>query len=333
MQKVGLIGLNSVQHFLVDGLCICCAFLLAELYGDRFGAYGDKVSMGAILIYNVLAFMSQPLTGLLADRMTHRHWLVLWSSLLLTMAVACASLLSMLVKGGHVGMDDAVVEWLLILVAALLGIGNSLFHVWGGKQTVALMGNDLRALGVFVSTGAFGLAVGFVYCSWALLYVILIALCLLAFFVIQDSQVERISVSSEDSGYSLNVVWLSLVLLMAVVMFRSYVGQDFSDTIVKTPTLVLVIGAVSMLGKMAGGWLAKGFGIVNSMVVVLLVVLAAMLFRQSGTAVLLVGIFAINCTMAVTLWLANVVLKGREGLAFGLLAAALIPGYLLAVYM
>ena len=133
--------------------------------------------------------------------------------------------------------------------------------------------------------------------------------------------------------YSLNVVWFSLVLLMAVVMFRSYVGQDFSDAIVKTPTLVLVIGAVSMLGKMAGGWLAKGFGIVNSMVVVLLVVLAAMLFRQSGTAVLLVGIFAINCTMAVTLWLANVVLKGREGLAFGLLAAALIPGYLLAVYM
>ena len=68
------------------------------------------------------------------------------------------------------------------------------------------------------------------------------------------------------------------------------------------------------------------------MVVVLLVILIAMLFRQSGLAVLLVGIFAINCTMAVTLWLANVVLKGREGLAFGLLAAALIPGWLLAIY-
>ena len=32
----------------------------------------------------------------------------------------------------------------------------------------------------------------------------------------------------------------------------------------------------------------------------------------------------------VTLYLANAVLPGREGLAFGLLAAALIPGYLLA---
>ena len=46
---------------------------------------------------------------------------------------------------------------------------------------------------------------------------------------------------------------------------------------------------------------------------------------------LLVGLFAINCTMPITLYLANVVLKGKEGLAFGLLAAALIPGYLLAM--
>jgi hypothetical protein len=46
--------------------------------------------------------------------------------------------------------------------------------------------------------------------------------------------------------------------------------------------------------------------------------------------ILLVGLFAVNTTMPVTLYLANVVLPKREGLAFGLLAAALIPGYLLA---
>ena len=311
-------GIGAVMHFLVDGLCICCLYLMLP-------AYGGVGIVEAFLTYNILAFMTQPITGLWIDRIRNRHWVLLLSIVFLTLAVGVATI--------HSSFFTLRYSPFIYLSPLLLGFGNSLFHVWGGKQTVALMGNDLRALGVFVSTGAFGLAVGFVYCSWALLYVILIALCLLAFFVIQDSQVERISVPCEDSGYSLNVVWLSLVLLMAVVMFRSYVGQDFSTAIVKTPMLVLVIGAVSMLGKMAGGWLAKGFGIVHSMVVVLLVVLAAVLFRQSGAAVLLVGIFAINCTMAVTLWLANVVLKGREGLAFGLLAAALVPGYLLAVYM
>ena len=311
-------GIGAVMHFLVDGLCICCLYLMLP-------AYGGVGIVEAFLTYNILAFITQPITGLWIDRIRNRHWVLLLSIVFLTLAVGVVTI--------HYSLSTIHYSPFIYLSPLLLGFGNSLFHVWGGKQTVALMGNDLRALGVFVSTGAFGLAVGFVYCSWALLYVILIALCLLAFFVIQDSQVERISVPCEDSGYSLNVVWLSLVLLMAIVMFRSYVGQDFSTAIVKTPMLVLVIGAVSMLGKMAGGWLAKGFGIVHSMVVVLLVVLAAMLFRQLGAAVLLVGIFAINCTMAVTLWLANIVLKGREGLAFGLLAAALIPGYLLAVYM
>mgnify|MGYP007032382785 CR=1 FL=1 len=168
--------------------------------------------------------MTQPITGLWIDRIRNRHWVLLLSIVFLTLAVGVATI--------HSSFFTLRYSPFIYLSPLLLGFGNSLSHVWGGKQTVALMGNDLRALGVLVSTGAFGLAVGFVYCSLALLYVILIALCLLAFFVIQDSQVERISIPCEDSGYSLNVVWLSLVLLMAVVMFRSYVGQDFSTAIV-----------------------------------------------------------------------------------------------------
>ena len=74
-----LIGITTVMHFLMDGLCMCCLFLLAMAYGDYWGAYGDRLILGAILTYNVLAFMSQPLTGLMADRMTQRHWLLLSS--------------------------------------------------------------------------------------------------------------------------------------------------------------------------------------------------------------------------------------------------------------
>ena len=319
-REISLTGVGAVMHFLVDGLCICCLYLLLP-------SYGSVGLVKVFLTYNILAFMTQPVTGLWVDRIRNRHWVLLLSILLLTFAVGMATL--------HYSLFTILSSLFIYLLPLLLGFGNSLFHVWGGKQTVALMGNDLRALGVFVSTGAFGLAVGFVYCSWTLLYVLLIALCLLAVFASQDSLEENHSDDSENSDhseYSLLIIWIAIVLLMAVVMFRSYVGQDFSSAIVKTPALILVIGGVAMLGKMAGGWLAKGLGIVPSMVIVLLVVLAAMLFRESGLAVLLVGIFAINCTMAVTLWLANVVLKGREGLAFGLLAAALIPGWLLAIY-
>ena len=84
-QKQILLGISSVQHFLVDGLCICCMYLLAP-------SYAVELTLSAFLTYNVLAFMSQPFTGMLADRMRHRHWLLLSSVVLLSLAVAFSSL-------------------------------------------------------------------------------------------------------------------------------------------------------------------------------------------------------------------------------------------------
>ena len=323
MQNIGLISISSVLHFLVDGLCICCLFLLAEIYGDSFGAYGDRVSVGAILIYNLLAFLSQPLTGLLADRMSHRHWLLLWSALLLTMAVAVALL-------------PFRAEWALITVALLLGAGNSFFHVWGGKQTVVKTCNDIRALGVFVSTGALGLAVGFVFCSWALLYVLLLVFVgLSVLYVFMDDGASQAVVDIRS-----NYPWLTpltictlVVMLMLCVCYRSFAGEVFSSGITKTQSLILVIGVVAMLGKMAGGWIVRWMGMLPSIIVILAGVALCFLLRSDFLWVLLLGIFLMNCTMPITLYLANLLLPRREGLAFGLLAAALIPGYLLAVYL
>lgn len=336
MTNAKLIGLSSVQHFLVDGLCICSMFLLAEIYGDRFGAYGDRVSMGAVLVYNVLAFMSQPLTGMMADRMKDRHWLLIISALLLTLAVACASLIPTLMTESPNQMSDGLGEGLLIGVAVLLGAGNSLFHVWGGKQTAVKTGNDIRALGVFVSTGALGLAVGLVFCSWPLLYGLLLAIVVLAVaYVRWDGNRGPVPVIPFVPRNWLTParVWMIVVLLMLFVCYRSFAGEVFSKGITKTQTLILVIGFVSMLGKMAGGWIARWMGILRSLAVMLAGAALCILLRGDSVAVLLVAIFLMNCTMPVTLYLANDVLPGREGLAFGLLAAALIPGYLLAVYL
>ena len=355
MTNAKLIGLSSVQHFLVDGLCICSMFLLAEIYGEHFGAYGDRVSMGAVLTYNVLAFMSQPLTGMMADRMTARHWLLITSSLLLTLAVACASMIPTLMTEAPNLMWEGLGEGLLILVAVLLGAGNSLFHVWGGKQTVVKMGNDIRALGVFVSTGALGLAVGFVCRSWALLYGLLLAVVALAIVFLWSDECgvrSEVAPAAETEGISGDErfltphstfltprlispvnVWTVIVLLMLFVGFRSFAGEVFSKGITKSEMLILTVGFVSMLGKMAGGWIARWIGVLRSLAMVLAGVALCVLFRGDSVAVLLVGVFLMNCTMPVTLFLANDVLPKREGLAFGLLAAALIPGYLLAVYL
>ena len=316
-----LTGISSTLHFLVDGLCVCSLYLLA--------AHVTTVEfLGVFLTYNVLAFLTQPLTGFYVDKLSRRHWALLAAVVLLTLAVLAASVV--------ISYNSLHTPGCTIAVATLLGMGNSLFHVWGGKLTALKTGNDIRDVGVFVSTGAMGLAVGIVFYSWTLLYVLLLAICILALAYLQcDRQPTATLATSEEeeSGkppYALAAILISMTAIMAFVVFRSYLGEAFSSGILRSETTILLIGAVSMAGKMAGGWIAKGLGIIRAMVIVLLAVLACLLARDTGETALFLGLFMINCTMPVTLYLANVVLKGKEGLAFGLLAAALMPGYLLA---
>ena len=309
--------LCSVLHLLIDGLCVCCLYLIAS-------SFSVSHLVGIFLTYNILAFLTQPMTGLLADRMERKHWMLFASVLLLTMAVLATSIVISFRVSSAFGV---------MLVAILLGMGNSLFHVWGGKQVAVRTGNDMRALGTFVSTGAFGLALGFVFFSWPLLYAALLSICLLsAAYVHLDLKMDtEVAINKAiERRFSSIFVWLSLIVLMLVVMQRSLVGETFTGEIPKSSALVLLIGALSMLGKMVGGWFARQLGIVRMLVLVMFLIAVCLVFRSQGMVVLLVGLFAVNTTMPVTLYLANVVLPKREGLAFGLLAAALIPGYLLA---
>ena len=308
--------LCSVLHLLVDGLCVCCLYLIAS-------SFSALHLVGIYLTYNILAFLTQPLTGLWADCMKRRHWMLLASVLLLTVAVLATSIVVSF-RLSTVGM---------MVVPILLGMGNSLFHVWGGKQVAVTAGNDMRALGAFVSTGAFGLALGIVFFSWPLLYTVLLTICVLSTAYVHldlKAGISAINSQEAESRFSKLFIWMSLLVLMLVVMLRSFVGETFSGEMSRTGSMVLLIGLLSMLGKMAGGWLAHHLGIVRMLALVIVLVLVCLVFRSQEMVIALVGLFAVNCTMPVTLYLANVVLPKREGLAFGLLAAALIPGYLLA---
>ena len=128
-------------------------------------------------------------------------------------------------------------------------------------------------------------------------------------------------------------VW-GLALLFALILFvmlRSYVGGVFSSCLAGQGgvSIVLLIGATAMAGKMAGGWIARQTGIAWGLALMVAAAVACLLLRDAGFAWQMSGLLAINCTMPVTLYLANAVMPGHEGLAFGLLAAALMPAYLL----
>lgn len=310
-----IMALGAMLHFLVDGLCVCCLYMTASSL--------DAVTLAScILVYNVLAFTTQPLTGMLVD-MAEKKNRVLWIAVVvLSLAVCLMPIISR--------PDNGYESMIGITIAVLLGVGNSFFHVWGGKQIVISAGNEIKRLGVYVSTGAFGLSIGFLFHSWTLLYLFWLAICILSVLVCYRSD-SHISATPGAKSQAMEVSTvgsraLGLVLLiMVLVACRSYIGELFSSLVVeKDEAMILMIAIVSMSGKMAGGWIVSRFGFVNT--VFSLLVIAAVCYSMNFA---LGGIFAINCTMPITLYWANHELKGREGLAFGLLAFALVPGYYL----
>ena len=308
-------GIGALLHFLVDGLCICSLYLMVYPFNaSQFVSY--------FVLYNVLAFLTQPLTGYLVDRLEHKHWILLASILLLTLATGFTTIS----QNGLSSMNA-------IVISVLLGIGNSLFHVWGGQQVAVQTGNDIRSLGVFVSTGALGLAVGAVFFSWWMLYGFLLAACLLSIKAIRTLlrplPIRDGSIYSQggDAGKSFFSVFV--IVVMAVVALRAWLCEDVTADIERTQTMVLLLSLTAMLGKAFGGFLCKWIGLLWAVILMVAGTVACYLLPQTSYLLPLIALFFVNCTMPVTLWLANVLLPQREGLAFGLLAAALMPGYLL----
>lgn len=310
----------AILHFLVDGLCLCCLYLLIP-------PSSTAGLIGIFITYNLLAFLTQPLTGHWVDGMKHKHQMLFMSILCLLLAVLATTFT---IATGSQGVSLVS----MVLIATLLGVGNSFFHVWGGKQVATTSANDIRALGVFVSTGAMGLAVSMVFYSWTLLYVYLLSISILSLFTMRDTpEVQGSSTTFFQQIHlksTTTATVATLVLLFLFVMFRSYISEAFSSGISKTSSTILMLGALCMLGKMAGGWIAKHIGILKSMTAILFVVFICLMNLRTHWSVLLLGLFTINLTMPITLHLANRVLPGKEGLAFGILAAALMPGYLLS---
>ena len=326
-----LTGTSALLHFLVDGLCVCCLYLLLS-------AYGGPALVGSFILYNVLAFLTQPWTGMLADS---RRLLPLLLPLAVTLLAVAVVLASLLLAGISSTFHFSPLAF--FVVALPLGLGNSLFHVWGGKMVAVATGNDPRALGIFVSTGAFGLAVGMVLHAWWLMYLFLGLIAILSSRpTLSLSLVGR----REDTCINNNVgvqgkcspsckgswlVWFVLLLLMGFVLFRSFLGETLTAGVAKGGAMALLIGGMAMLGKALGGWVAKGFGLFTTFMIAVVGAVSCMLLKNYAPWLWLPGLLFINGTMAVTLCWANGAMPGREGLSFGLLAAALMPGYMLAM--
>lgn len=289
-----LLALYSLAHFWVD---LSCALLVFRTMAD------EADFMLCLLLYNFCAFALQMPFGLLADRLD-RNGVVAAAGCAL---VALAYLLP-----------------LPIPAAVTAGVGNALFHLGGGVDTLNRSRESAWALGIFVSPGALGLFIGTLWGRGAspTLWLGPAGLLVLGGLILAlrrgPSGNEAVDVSA-PGGYA------PLPPLFLVVVLRSYMGMNQAFDWKAEWALVLTLALV--LGKTAGGFAMDRLGARSASAISL--GLASALYLASALPLPgVLAVFLFNMTMPVTLWAAARVMPGAKGFTFGLLTFALFLGYL-----
>lgn len=295
--------IHAVSHLLVDAVCA------AALFGGL--AQGDRLAV-LIALYSTLAFSTQCLVGLAADRIRSQRVAVAAS--MVCVALGFALPLSGLCR------------------VILLGLGNSVFHVAAGTVTLRRSAFRAAPLGIFVAPGAIGLTLGTCFPAWGSILTALLV-CAAVASLLPHAQTEAPAQPTPASSARSAGQLTAVLLLTAAVAVRAVGGAAvrFPWQTGVWPTLLATFFVFS--GKLAGGFLCDRVG--PRRAAWCSIPAAALLIAFCGAWMLpsLLGQLALNLTMPITLWLLYRVMPEAPGFAFGVAASALWPGTLAGRYV
>ena len=302
--------LRAFSHFLVDGVCA------AAVFGILAPAMEPAALAWAIALYNLIAFSMQALAGLFIDRLGGT-WLryVLAASCLLTAAAFFAPLPP-------------------FIRAALLGAGNCLFHTSGGACTLRVSRTNPAPLGVFVAPGSFGLALGtlFPHAAGMASAFLFPAAAAGLLFVHEAEEAPCSSRCAPEVDMIARTRAFAAVLLALAVAVRAFSGGFVRFEWKSSAVAALTLAFFVMLGKGAGGYLAGRVGISRAAMLSCGTAIVLVPFFQHSAVLSILGQFALNLMMPLTLALMYRTLPHSPGFAFGLAASVLYPAQLLGGY-
>lgn len=286
------LAVRATAHLLVDAVCACAL-------------YGSDMTLICFLIYDTLAFSTQPVTGMICDKRQNRLSVIASGSCLL-LAVAFFLPVGDLTR------------------AVMLGIGNSFFHTSAG--TSVLISSDGKAYpqGVFVAPGCIGIALGKLFPQAGTAFACCVAAAAFALLFLPSyagNPSEKIRQGKQEN-------MSCAMALFAAVAVRAFGGSVVTFSWKKGIAGALLMTAAVFLGKFTGGFAADRSDVRKLSLFSIVSAALLIAFGSDVPALSLAGQFLINLTMPVTLWLMYRSLPDEPGFAFGLAAAALWPGAL-----
>lgn len=266
------------------------------------------------LLYSVIAFGLQAPVGALCDKYPR----------LPVGVMGCV-----LVAGG---LFVIPAMWAPLLLCA---VGNALFHVGGGMDSLVHARGKIRRSGIFVSSGAVGLASGAIAGGMPdvpILLPVLLLAASTAFILLCRLPKTDLSARFGTDGPSgkIHAVSVALAVLFIVIMVRSYGGFILYAPWRADFLILPSIGAC--LGKACGGLLADRLGARNVGAFSLLLCIPFLCFGWQWPLWGCIGIALFNMNMPITLCAVSDRLPGHPGLTFGFTTLALLCGSILPFF-
>ncbi len=297
------LAVYGLAHALVDAISAGMLFTLWHLKVLSVTETGF-----CFLFYNLLAFGTQPVLGLVMDRMQRSRGGAMAGCLLMVLAT--------------IGFTQRP-----LLSIVLVGLGNALFHLGAGSICLNLTAGRAAASGIFVAPGAAGLFLGTylgqngTFESWP--FILLLAILCGVMLVLPTPLIDyRREQAPGPSRWFLTV----LLLLLVCIGMRSMVGTGMEFPWKSAMALSVALMVFVVLGKGLGGVLADRLGWGRVAVGALAVAAPLLAFGAGAPTAAIAGMFLFNLPMPVTLVATANLLPGRPAFAFGLTCLALEAG-------
>lgn len=306
----------SLGHALVD---LISAILVLSVVDKITTDPGNVILI--ILLYNSLAFGTQFLIGFIADRFLPYKFYALAGYTLTALAII-------------------VFHFIPILSIILIGIGNASYHIGGGLISLNLQPGKAGPPGIFVAPGALGLLIGTLLSKNNLfpatpLLVVLAGFIILTLLLPKDLKPIRKKLTElnhlTDQIIKPQIIFILIYLLLFVIAGRSLIGSLINYSWKSDINLLIIIVTSITLGKAFGGIIADKFGMLKVGVISLLLAFSLISLGYYSPIAGIFGLFFFNFTMPITLVSLAKILKGNNGLAFGLTCLALLLGSLLTM--
>jgi len=295
--------IHTYAHFTIDFACFYILF--STVYA---GVNSIQQLAVWFLTYNIIAFGLQFAVGYICDK--YRTF--------------PAAIIGIIITA--VGLSFAHQIYTALILVAL---GNAFFHVGGGIDSLVNARGKMSRSGVFVSSGAWGVALGTLAGKSGISIIYPFALLLVAGVLVYlycmpreiNLKKSQFNVKSKNTGTG-----IAVTLIFISITIRAFTGFSVPIEWKSTVFLILTATFASFFGKFIGGFIGDKIGARITGVSALIISAPLLVFFNDNIVLCLLGIMLFNMTMPITLCAISNYLEGFEGLAFGITTLALLCG-------